>query len=51
MKSKKITKKQWQKYFDQFSLKYLKDKQPEYVEIQVLSEQMGIQPETRWTVL
>lgn len=51
MKSKKITKKEWQKYFDQFSLKYLKDKQPEYVEIQVLSEQMGIQPETQWTVL
>ena len=29
----------------------MKDKQPEHVEIQVLSEQMGIQPETRWTVL
>ena len=51
MTSKKITKKQWRKYFDTFSLKYLKDKQPEYVEIQVLSEDLGVQPETQWTVL
>lgn len=51
MKSKKISKKQWQKYFDSFSIKYLKDDQPEYVEIQVLSEEIGVQPETQWMPL
>ena len=51
MDSKKITKKQWQKYFDNFSTKYLKDKQPEYIEIQVMSQEIGVQPETDWTVL
>jgi hypothetical protein len=51
MKSKKISKRQWQKYFDSFSLKYLKDEQPEYIEIQVLSEDMGAQHEIAWTPL
>jgi hypothetical protein len=51
MESKKISKRQWQKYFDTFSLKYLKDKQPEYIEIQVLSEDMGAQHEINWTPL
>ncbi len=51
MKSKKISKRQWQKYFDTFSLKYLKDEQPEYIEIQVLSEGMGAQHEISWTPL
>ncbi len=51
MKSKKITKKQWQKYFDAFSIKYLKDDQPEYIEIQLLSEDMGAQQEIQWTPL
>ncbi|MEL7834748.1 DUF5335 family protein [Fodinibius sp. Rm-B-1B1-1] len=51
MKSKKITKEQWQKYFDTFSMKYLQDEQPEYIEIQLLSEDMGAQQEIRWTPL
>jgi hypothetical protein len=51
MDSKKITKKEWQKYFDTFSGKYLKDEQPEYVEIQVMSEEFGVHSETKWTVL
>lgn len=51
MKSKKISKKQWQKYFDSFSIKYLKDEQPEYIEIQVLSEDVGAQYAIQWTPL
>jgi len=51
MATKKIDKKEWKKYFDTFSIKYLKDKQPEYVEIQILSDSLGVQPETRWMVL
>lgn len=51
MKSKKITKKQWQNYFDTFSIKYLKDEQPEYIEIQLLSKDIGAQQEIRWTPL
>lgn len=51
MESKKISKKQWQKYFDNFSIKYLKDEQPEYIEIQVLSEDMGAQRAIQWSPL
>jgi uncharacterized protein YuzE len=51
MDSKKITKKKWQRYFDDFSLTYLKDDQPEYIEIQLVSKDMGVQPQTGWTVL
>ncbi len=51
MESKKINKKLWQKYFDNFSLKYLKDDQPEYIEIQVLSEDVGVQHSIQWTPL
>ena len=51
MATKKIHKEDWQKYFDRFSSRYLKDDQPEYVEIQVMSKAMGVQPETGWTIL
>ena len=51
MATKKIEKKEWKKYFDTFSIKYLKDEQPEYIEIQILSEAMGLQPETKWMIL
>lgn len=51
MASKKISRKQWQKYFDTFTHRYLKDQQPEYVEIQVMSDSLGVQPETSWMVL
>lgn len=51
MESQKISKQEWQKYFDLFSVKYLKDKQPEYIEVQVLSEDMGAQHEITWTPL
>lgn len=51
MESIKISKKLWQKYFDNFSLKYLKDDQPEYIEIKVLSEDIGVQDAIQWTPL
>lgn len=51
MESQKISKKQWQKYFDNFSLKFLKDNQPEYIELQVLSEDIGAQQAIQWTPL
>jgi uncharacterized protein YuzE len=51
MAVKKIDRDQWQKYFDTFYRKYLKDQQPEYVEIQVMSESLGVQPEIQWMVL
>lgn len=51
MAVKKIDQQEWQKYFDTFTLKYLKDEQPEYIEVQVMSENMGVQPEIQWMVL
>jgi hypothetical protein len=51
MDSKKIEKSHWQKYFDKFSHDYLKDDQPEYIEIQVMSDDIGVQPEAEWSVL
>ncbi|WP_020403277.1 DUF5335 family protein [Gracilimonas tropica] len=51
MAIKKIEKKEWQPYFDNFSKKYLKDKKPEYVEIRILSKEIGEQPETKWMPL
>ena len=51
MATKKISKKEWQKYFDSFSHKFLKDQQPEYIEIQVMSNDIGVQPATGWTIL
>lgn len=47
----KIGQKQWQKYFDTFSLKYRKDEQPEYIEVQVTSENLDVQTEMPWIVL
>lgn len=46
-----IEQKDWQSYFDSFSRRFLKDKQPEYAEIRVLSKSMGMQPETQWLPL
>lgn len=51
MAIKKIEKSTWQSYFDTFSKSFLKDDQPEYVEIQILSAASGIQPETSWLPL
>lgn len=51
MAIKKIEKKEWQTYFDTFSKSYLTDEQPEYAEIQVLSRESGIQPESSWLPL
>ena len=51
MGAKKIQRKEWQKYFDTFSKKYLKDQQPKYIEIQIFSEEMGVQHGTTWTIL
>lgn len=51
MAIKKISKREWQRYFDTFSKSFLKDEQPEYAEIQVLSRESGIQPESSWLPL
>lgn len=51
MAVKEIEKKDWQSYFDSFYTKYLKDDQPEYAEIRVLSDESGAQPETSWLLL
>lgn len=51
MAVKKLDRGEWQSFFDTFSKKFLKDDQPEYAEIQVLSESLGAQPETRWLIL
>lgn len=51
MAVKKIEKEEWQSFFDNFSKKYLKDEQPEYAEIRVLSNESGAQAETGWVPL
>ena len=48
MAIKKIDKQDWQTYFDNFSKAFLRDDQPEYAAIQILSEASGVQPETEW---
>lgn len=51
MSIKEIEKKEWQNYFDNFSKKYLKDEEPEYVEITVLDNSSGAQLESNWMPL
>ncbi|SMO63479.1 DUF5335 family protein [Fodinibius sediminis] len=51
MAIKQINKEDWQPFFDSFSHKYLKDDQPEYAEIRILSAESGAQPQTEWLVL
>jgi hypothetical protein len=51
MAIKKIEKSEWQNYFDTFSKTFLRDIQPEYAEIQVLSSESGIQPKSGWLPL
>lgn len=51
MAVKKIEKEDWRVYFDNFSKMFLKDEQVEYAEIRVLSDKIGVQPETQWTLL
>lgn len=51
MAVRKIEKNEWQSYFDTFSKLFLKDKQPEYMGIQILSGEFGSQPETSWLVM
>jgi len=51
MSVRKINKADWPKYFNDYFLKFLKDKQPEYVELRVLSKDSGSQPEIEWTPL
>lgn len=48
MAIRKINPDQWQVYFDTFSKSYLKDDQPEYADILILSEKAGVQAETKW---
>lgn len=51
MSIKEIEKKEWQNYFDNFSKKYLKDEEPEYVEITVLDNSSGAQLKSNWMPL
>lgn len=51
MAVKEISKSDWQSFFDTFYKKFLKDEQPEYAEIRVLSNESGAQPQTGWLVL
>lgn len=51
MSIKEVEKKEWQEYFDEFSKKYLKDEEPEYVEITVLDDSAGAQLESNWMPL
>ncbi|MDX1639813.1 MAG: DUF5335 family protein [Balneolaceae bacterium] len=51
MAVRKINRSDWQSFFDTFSKKFLKDDQPEYAGIQILSEDIGAQPETGWLPL
>lgn len=51
MAVKELNRKKWQPFFDKFYKQYLKDTQPEYAEIRVLSNESGAQPETGWLVL
>lgn len=51
MSIKKIVKKEWKDYFDKFSKRFLKDEQPEYADIKILSQESGAQSETTWLIL
>lgn len=51
MPIREIEKEEWQSYFDGFSKRFLKDEQPEYVEIRVLTDTVGMQPVTEWKLL
>ncbi|WP_445664688.1 DUF5335 family protein [Fodinibius sp. AD559] len=51
MPIREIEKEEWQNYFDAFSKKYLKDEEPEYVEITVLDDSAGAQLESHWMPL
>lgn len=51
MTIKGIEKKEWRKYFNSFSKKFLKDMQPECTEIRVVADVLGMQPETEWMLL
>lgn len=51
MSVRKINKAEWPKYFNDYFHKFLKDKQPEYVELRILSKESGNQPEIEWTPL
>ena len=50
MAVKKISQKWWQKYFDTFSFKHRKDEQPEYIEVQLTSENLDVQSQMPWIV-
>jgi hypothetical protein len=51
MAVRKIYQENWQNYFDTFAKLFLKDDQPEYADIKVLSGQSGAQTETSWQLL
>ncbi len=51
MPIREVEKEEWQNYFDTFSKKYLKDEEPEYVEITVLNDSNGVQLESNWMPL
>lgn len=51
MAIKKLEKKQWEPYFDQFSKSYIRSKRNDYAEIQMLSDEAGLAFETEWVLL
>lgn len=51
MAVKELKREEWQPYFNSFYKSFLKDDQPEYAEIRILSDVVGAQPETSWLVL
>ncbi|MDX1671625.1 MAG: DUF5335 family protein [Balneolaceae bacterium] len=51
MAIRKIEKEDLSSFFNEFAKRYLKDEQPEYADIQVLSEEYGVQRETDWLIL
>jgi hypothetical protein len=51
MAVRKIAKENWQSYFDTFAKLFLKDDQPEYADIKVLSDESGALSETSWQIL
>jgi len=51
MATRKIHKHNWQTYFDSFAKRFLKDDQPEYADIKILSDASGALSETTWQIL
>ncbi len=51
MSVRKLEKEAWEAFFDRFSREMIRNKRVDYAEIQVLSPEIGTQPETKWLPL